>query len=163
MKLLANCSRLRFYRSANSLRNNMPIIGKFNFVINAYLQCVLYGSNNPYFGVAFTSASTNDFAEINVFKSLKKSQQFMLFRILSNTLIQKTCNNDVQYPGNLLYTNIKMNACLFVCTQWIQKPYIQSPRNFGISLGVSSGRFLRIFIILGWPPYKKLFVNAIPQ
>ena len=30
-----------------------------------------------------------------------------------------------------------MCFCLFVCTQWIQKPHIQSPLNFGNSLGVS--------------------------
>ena len=33
-----------------------------------------------------------------------------------------------------------MNVCLSICTQWRQKPSIQSPRNFGKLLGISPGR-----------------------
>ena len=45
-----------------------------------------------------------------------------------------------RYQRNIIY--IYKTEFVSVCTQWIQKPYIQSARNFGKSLGVFPEMFL---------------------
>ena len=64
----------------------MPIIRKFNFVINFCLWGVLYGSTMRYFGITLTAARTNAFAILNV--DLKKNVvpigYIIRFRIFAN-------------------------------------------------------------------------------